>query len=118
MIKCTCSMQARSGLSWRKKQFKVVISNPSTYDVNCLSRVCPWPVQDFLPKGESNFVASIVVGYSCKLSSTIVKHKNMTTKFVANLMHGEIGQKTSMSPFQIILAISNRYTYGLSYYRV
>ena len=118
MIKCTCSMQSRSGLSWRKKQFKVVISNPSTYDVNYLSRVCPWPVQDFLPKGESNFVASIVVGYSCKLSSTIVKHKNMTTKFVANLMHGEIGQKTSMSPFQIILAISNRYTYGLSYYWV
>jgi hypothetical protein len=66
-----------------KKPFKVVISNPSTYDVKCLTLGCPWRVHGYLPKGESNFVASIVVGHSCKLSGTVVKHKNTTAEFVA-----------------------------------
>jgi len=39
----------------------------------------------------------------------------MTAEFVANVMFGEIVKKTSMSPFQIMLAISNRYTYEISY---
>ena len=48
-----------------KKPFKVVIYNPTTYDVKCLSPGCPWRVHGYLPKGE-NFVASIIVGHSCK----------------------------------------------------
>ncbi|RLN29467.1 uncharacterized protein C2845_PM05G21020 [Panicum miliaceum] len=98
-----------------KKPFKVVISNPSTYDVKCLSPGCPWQVHAYLPKGESNFVASIIVDHLCKLSGTVVKHKNMTAEFVANVLYGEIMKKSSMSPFQIMLAISNRYTYEISY---
>jgi len=93
-----------------KKPFKVVISNPSTYYVKCLAPGCPWRVHRYLPKGESNFVASIVVGHSCKLSGTIVRHKNMTAEFVTCVMYREIVKKTSISPFQIMLAISNRYT--------
>jgi len=93
-----------------KKPFKVVISNPSTYYVKCLAPGCPWWVHGYLPKGESNFVASIVVGHSCKLSGTVVRHKNMIAEFVACVMYREIVKKTSISPFQIMLAISNRYT--------
>jgi len=93
-----------------KKPFKVVISNPTTYDVKCLSPGCPWRVHGYLPKGENNFVASIVVGHSCKLSGTVVRHKNMTAEFVACVMYREIVKKTSISPFKIMLAISNRYT--------
>jgi hypothetical protein len=92
----------------------VVISNPRTYDVKCVSPGCPWRVHGFLPKDESNFVVCIVVGHSCKLTETVVKHKNMTTMFVANALYGEIVKKSSMSPFQIMLAISNRYTYEIS----
>ena len=89
---------------------KWAISNPSTYDVKCLTLGCPWRVHGYLPKGESNFVASIVVGHSCKLSGTVVKHKNTTAEFVACVMYGEIVKETSISPFHIMLAISNRYT--------
>jgi uncharacterized membrane protein YgcG len=71
-----------------KKPFKVVISNPRTYDVKCLSLGCPWRVHGFLPKGESDFVVSIIVGHSCKLTEMVVKHKNMTTEFVANAARG------------------------------
>jgi len=68
-----------------------------------------------VPKAESNFVASIVIGHSCKLSETVVKHRNMIAEFVATVLYGEIVKKTSISPFQIMLAISNRYSYEISY---
>ena len=98
-----------------KKPFHVVISNPTTYDVKCLSPGCPWWVHGYLPKGENNFVASIVVGHSCKLSETVVNHRDMTTEFVATVMYGEIVKKTCISLFQIIVAISNRFSYEISY---
>ena len=60
-------------------------------------------------------MASIVVGHSCQLSETIVKYINMTAEFVATVMYGEIVKKTSISPFQIMLAISNRLSYEISY---
>ena len=60
-------------------------------------------------------MASIVVRHSCKLSGIVVKHKNMTAKFVANVMYEEIVKKTCISPFQIMLAISNRLLYEISY---
>ncbi|CAO2207022.1 unnamed protein product [Urochloa humidicola] len=98
-----------------KKPFRVVISNSTTYDVKCLAPGCPWRVHGYLPKGETNFVASIVVQHSCRLTGSVLKHRNMTAEFVANAMYGEIVKKTSMSPFQIMLAIQNRYTYDITY---
>ena len=60
-------------------------------------------------------MASIVVEHSCKLSETVVKHKNMTAEFVATVMYGKIVKKTCISPFQIMLEISNRVSYEISY---
>ena len=98
-----------------KKPFKVVTSNPTTYDVKCLSPGCSWRVHGYLPKDETNFVASIGVGHSCSLNATVTKHRNMNAEFVANAMYGEIVKKGSKSPFQIMLAIENRYGYEISY---
>jgi len=98
-----------------KKPFKVVVTNPTTYDVKCLAPGCPWRVHGYMPKAESNFVASIIVGHLSKLSETVVKSRNMTAEFVATVLYGEIVKKTSISPFQIMLAISNRYSYEISY---
>ncbi|RLN39597.1 uncharacterized protein C2845_PM01G40920 [Panicum miliaceum] len=66
-------------------------------------------------EGGEQLCGSIVVGHLSKLSGTVVKHKNMTAEFVANALYGEIVEKSSMSSFQIMLAISNRYTYEISY---
>ena len=60
-------------------------------------------------------MASIVVGHSCQLSETIVKYINMTAEFVATVMYREIAKKTCISPFQIMLVISNRFSYEISY---
>ena len=66
-------------------------------------------------EGENNFVASIVIGHSCQLSKTIVKHINMTAEFVATVMYREIVKKTCICLFQIMLVISNRFSYEISY---
>ena len=39
----------------------------------------------------------------------------MTSEFVATVMYGEIVKKSCISPFQIMLAISNRFSYEISY---
>jgi hypothetical protein len=39
----------------------------------------------------------------------------MTVEFMANITYGEIVENIGMSPFQIMLAIQNRYGYEISY---
>ena len=99
----------------KKKQFKVVISNPTTWDVKCVTQGCTWRVHGHMPRTETNFIATIVQPHSCLLHTTLIKHKNMTAEFVSNVMYGEIVEKVGMSPFRIMLAIQNRYGYEMSY---
>ena len=80
-----------------KKQFKVIISNPTTWDVNCVTPGCTWRVHGHIPRTESNFIATIVQPHSCLLQTTLVKHKNMTMEFVANVMYDEIVEKVGIS---------------------
>ena len=98
-----------------KKQFKVVISNPMTWDVKCVTQGCTWRVHGHMPRTETNFIATIVQPHSCLLHTTLIKHKNMMAEFVANVMYGEIVEKVGMSPFRTMLAIQNRYGYEMSY---
>ena len=99
----------------KKKQFKVVIPNPTTWDVKCVTLGCTWRVHGHMPRIESNFIATIVQQHSCMLQTMLMKHKNMTAEFVANVMYGEIVEKVGMSPFRIMLAIQNIYVYEMSY---
>ena len=98
-----------------KKQFKVVISNPMTWDAKCVTPGCTWRVHGHMPCTETNFIATIVQPHSCLLQTTLIKHKNMTAEFMANVMYDEIVEKVGMSPFRIMLAIQNRYGYEMSY---
>uniref|UniRef100_A0A0A9DJV3 MULE transposase domain-containing protein n=1 Tax=Arundo donax TaxID=35708 RepID=A0A0A9DJV3_ARUDO len=93
----------------------MVISNPTTYDVKCTAPGCTWRVHGYLPKGETSFVASIMVQHSCSLKSTLLKHRNMTAKYVADYLYYEIVHKTGMSPFAIMHAIENRLGYEITY---
>ena len=63
----------------KKKQFKVIISNPTTWDMNCVTLGCTWHVHGHMPRTESNFIATIVQPHNCLLQTTLIKHKNMTT---------------------------------------
>jgi hypothetical protein len=84
-------------------------------DAKCVTPGCTWHVHGHMPRTESNFIANIVQPHSCLLQTTLMKHKNMTTEFVANVMYDEIVEKVGMSPFRIMLAIQNRYGYEMSY---
>ena len=68
-----------------------------------------------MPHTKSNFIATIVQPHSCVLQTTLIKHKNVTAEFMANIMYGEIVEKVGMSPFRIMLSIQNRYGYEISY---
>ena len=98
-----------------KRQFVVVISNPTTWDVKCVTPGCTWRVHGHMPRTESNFIATIVEPHTCLLQSSLNKHRNMMATFVANEMYGEVVEKVGMSPFRIMLAIQNIYVYEMSY---
>ena len=82
-----------------KKQFKVVISNPMTWDVKCVTPGCTWRVHGHMPRIESNFISTIVQPHSCMLQTMLMKHKNMTAEFVANIMYGKIVEKLACLHF-------------------
>ena len=48
-------------------EFKVVISNPRTYDVKCLGESCTWRGHEFLPMCDTIWVAPIVQPHTCNL---------------------------------------------------
>ena len=45
----------------KKKQFKVIISNPTTWDMNCVTLGCTWHVHGHMPRTESNFITTNVI---------------------------------------------------------
>ena len=93
----------------------VVISNPTTWDVKCVTPGCTWRVLGHMPRTKSNFIATIVEPHTCLLQSSLNKLRNMTATFVANEMYSEVVEKVGMSSFQIMLAIQNRFGYEISY---
>jgi len=93
----------------------VVISNPTTWDVKCVTPCCTWHVYGHMPRIESNFLATIIEPHTCLLQSSLNKHRNMTATFVANEMYGEVVEKVGMSSFRIMLASYNRFGYEISY---
>ena len=74
----------------KKRQFMVVISNPTTWDSKCVTPGCTWRVHGHMPGTESNFIATIVEPHTCLLQSSLNKHRNMTATFVANEMYSEV----------------------------
>jgi len=73
-----------------KRQFMVVISNPTTWNVKCVTPGCTWRVHGHMPCTDSNFIATIVEPHTCLLQSSLNKHRNMTATFVANEMYSEV----------------------------
>jgi hypothetical protein len=83
-----------------KRQFMVVISNPTTWDVKCVTPGCTWRVHGHMPCIESNFITTIVEPHTCLLQSSLNKHWNMTMTFVANQIYSEVIEKLGISPFR------------------
>ena len=99
----------------QKRQFRVKISNRTTYDVKCTTEGCPWRVHGYKPQHDNVWVASIVVEHSCLLDNTIVEHRNMSAQFVAQMVYAKVVKKTSLSPFTIMVDVEKEYGLEISY---
>lgn len=97
------------------KEFRVVKSSPSVYDVVCAKAGCPWRVHAFKGVLKSYWKVSIVVDHNCLLDGPLKSHRNMTTDFVANDIFGLIMEKMHMEPKMIIRHVEHKYHFTISY---
>ena len=115
MVRCTYSMQLRSELSWRRNHSRWLFATRA----HMMWSFSPLDVHDGFMAISQRGIATLwlrsLLGTHASFQAPLWSTKILTTEFAASVMYGEIVKKTSISPFQIMLAISNRYTYEISY---
>lgn len=98
-----------------RKEFRVVRSNSSTYDVRCVKEGCPWRVYAGKGKWKTHWTCSIVVEHTCYSESVKKSHRNLSVSFIANEMHGLIVDNLAYEPKMIIRHIERTFQYSISY---
>nr|AAT73690.1 hypothetical protein [Oryza sativa Japonica Group] len=99
----------------QKREFRVKVSNRTTYDVKCIQGGCPWRVHGYKPQHDTLWVASRVEQHTCLLENTRLVHRNLTAAFVAQMVYSKVVRKTSLSPFTIMHDVEKEYVYEISY---
>nr|ABA98617.1 Transposable element protein, putative, MuDR [Oryza sativa Japonica Group] len=99
----------------QKREFRVKISNRTTYDVKCTQAGCPWRVHGYKPQHDTLWVAARVEQHTCLLENTRLVHRNMTAAFVAQMVYSKVVRKTFLSPFTIMHDVEKEYGYVISY---
>ncbi|XP_015645807.2 uncharacterized protein [Oryza sativa Japonica Group] len=99
----------------QKREFRVKVSNRTTYDVKCIQGGCPWRVHGYKPQHDTLWVASRVEQHTCLLENTRLVHRNLTAAFVAQMVYSKVVRKTSLSPFTIMHDVEKEYGYEISY---
>lgn len=77
--------------------------------------MCPWCLHARRPKYETHWIVSKVETHSCLLGSVLLRHRNLTSTFIANVMYGEIVKKTDLEAKHIMVAIEQKFKYKISY---
>ncbi|WVZ50495.1 hypothetical protein U9M48_001741, partial [Paspalum notatum var. saurae] len=93
-----------------KKEFKVVKSSPSVYDVCCVKDGCPWRVHAYKKNYENPLEKHI-----CYSREAPKYNRNLTAAFVANEMYGRILDNPHFEPKQIIREIELEHKYTINY---
>nr|AAX92797.1 Transposable element protein, putative [Oryza sativa Japonica Group]ABA93350.1 Transposable element protein, putative, MuDR [Oryza sativa Japonica Group] len=99
----------------QKREFRVKVSNRTTYDVKCIQGGCPWRVHGYKPQHDTLWVASRVEQHTCLLENTHLVHRNLTAAFVAQMVYSKVVRKTSLSPFTIMHDVEKEYGSEISY---
>nr|CBG76257.1 OO_Ba0005L10-OO_Ba0081K17.8 [Oryza officinalis] len=99
----------------QKREFRVKVSNRTTYDVKCTKPGCPWRVHGYKPQHDNLWVASRIEEHTYLLDNTPLVHRNMTAAFVAQMVYSKVVKKTSLSPFTIMHDVEKEYGYEISY---
>ncbi|WVZ66891.1 hypothetical protein U9M48_016051 [Paspalum notatum var. saurae] len=71
------------------KEFRVVKSSKTDYDVKCVDVDCPWRVHAHKGKFKSHWECTIVVEHTCLFAGVEKAHRNLTSAFIANEMMTE-----------------------------
>ena len=98
-----------------RKEFVVVKSSKSTYDVRCTNNNCPWRVYAHKGKWKNYVECSKVVEHTCISDSIQKYHRNVTTAFIAQEMYGLIMEKLELEPGLIVKHIEGTYGYSITY---
>ncbi|WVZ71187.1 hypothetical protein U9M48_019803 [Paspalum notatum var. saurae] len=85
-----------------KKEFKVVKSTQSVYDVCCVSEGCPWRLHAYKRIMKTHWKVSIITEHNCYDREVPKYNRNLTAALVANEMYGRILDAPHFEPKQII----------------
>ena len=98
-----------------QRVFKTHISSPTNYTVKCVVTGCPGKVHGHVPKYDIHWVVTIVVPHNCVRKNLLVKHPNLTSSLIAQLMYTEIVEKKDMEAKHIQTAVKVRWNYVIPY---
>ena len=69
------------------RQFKVVRSSPSLYDICCLKNTCQFRLYAYKGKWKDYWEISRMVPHTCELEQLDANHRNLSADFVANYIY-------------------------------
>ena len=85
-----------------RKEFRVIKSKSSVYEVVCVKDDCPWRVYAYRGRWKTHWECSIVEQHTCYLDGVEKSHQNITSVFIANEMYGLIVNNLAYEPKMII----------------
>ncbi|WVZ90564.1 hypothetical protein U9M48_036855 [Paspalum notatum var. saurae] len=98
-----------------KKEFKVVKSTQSVYDVCCVSEGCPWRLHTYKGIMKTHWKVSIITEHTCYNREVPKYNRNLTAALVANEIYGRILDAPYFEPKQIIREMELQHQYTISY---
>ncbi|WVZ86820.1 hypothetical protein U9M48_033546 [Paspalum notatum var. saurae] len=98
-----------------KKEFKVVKSTQSVYDVCCVSEGCPWRLHAYKGIMKTHWKVSIITEHTCYNREVPKYNRNLTAALVANEMYGRILDAPHFEPKRIIGEMELQHRYTISY---
>ncbi|WVZ66532.1 hypothetical protein U9M48_015737 [Paspalum notatum var. saurae] len=98
-----------------KKEFKVVKSTQSVYDVCRVSEGCPWRLHAYKGIMKTHWKVSIITEHTCYNREVPKYNRNLTAALVANEMYDRILDAPHFEPKQIIREMELQHQYTISY---
>lgn len=88
-----------------QRQFKVLKSDLTVYDICCVTNACPFRVHAYKGKWKDYWEVSRLEHHTCVLEQLDASHRNLTASFVANHMYALIVDNPRYEPKSIICVI-------------
>ena len=98
-----------------QKIFQTDVSNKQYLTMTCAVEGCPARVHGHVPKYDTNWVVTSVVGHTCVLKNMRQDHPNLTSTLIARLLFNEIIKRKDMEVKGVQTAVKERWNYDIPY---